>query len=511
MNKGLLTSFVLLVITIAYFTFTYPGAAEIKTKKAEVEKAEAEAEAEAHAQAEAQAQAQIKAIEDARIKHLLIITIDTVRADTFYAPEDNQYVDRLSPWLKRARLYRHAQSVSPWTIPAIATVLSGYSPNQHGAGAFPHPIANLDVELPSSILPEVPTITERLLELDFNTLAISAHPWLGANFGLQRGFNKIHARKYREDIDVLFAKSINKRKSAKIMQRDFTYLHYMEAHGRHTRRLDEFFPQLSDEQINRSLEWTDLAACNTGAETKICRRYLVYTQAVLDLRDSLANTLEQLESSGLLEDTLVLVYSDHGEEFNDHLTQIISDDLDPRGTRAFGHGYSLYEEQLHIPLLVWNPKDSQGRVVNTPVSLLDVAPSILDWLGVDTSVDNFSGMLLDNAEKEEGRALVASNIAYGPEMISVREGKLKSIWNTVSDESRYFNLQIDPDEQKPLAGNDLVIHFDTLTGDYLWLASANIGTTPELSTDQLQHLKSIGYLQGSQAVPERAPSTETLK
>ncbi|MCF6262458.1 MAG: sulfatase-like hydrolase/transferase [Xanthomonadales bacterium] len=431
------------------------------------------------------------------IKNLLIITIDTVRADTFYASEDNQFSDRLSIWLKRARVYRNAQSVAPWTIPSIATVLTGYAQNQHGAGAFPGAIANLNTQLPSSVLAGVSTLAERLGVAGFSSNAASAHPWFSSGFGLERGFNTIDARKSRKNIDIWFEQSIKQREQASVQQRNFTYLHYMEAHGRHTRNLEEYFSKLSNDQKKRGLNWAG-AICENGLEATICQRYLVYNQAVLELRDSLANVLEQLENSGLLEQTLVLVYSDHGEEFHDHLEQAQADNHDPRGIYGFGHGNSLYEEQLHIPLLIWNPNDEKGRIVNTPVSLLDVAPSILDWLGVDISADNFPGMLLDKAEKETDRVFYASNIAYGPEQISVRDGDEKSIWNTVSDKSSYFNLKNDPDEQQPLTGDDLVLHFDKLTGDYLDLASANIGEPPEIDAEQLERLKSIGYLQGSE-------------
>lgn len=490
MKYGYITSFILLTITLGYFLLSKPAHKEIK--------------------------------------NLLIITIDTVRADTFYSPEDNQFSDRLSIWLKRARVYRNAHSVAPWTIPSIATVLTGYAQNQHGGGAFPEAIANLNTQLPSAILAEVSTLAERLNMAGFSSNAASAHPWFSSGFGLERGFNTIDARKSRINIDAWFGQSIKQRERERelelelelelklklkleqeqeqeqVQQRNFTYLHYMEAHGRHTYHLEEYFSKLSDDQKKRGLIWAG-AICKDGLESVICQQYLVYNQAVLDLRDSLANILEQLENSGLLSQTLVLVYSDHGEEFHDHLAQAQTDNHDPRGIYGFGHGNSLYEEQLHVPLLIWNPNDSKGRIVNTPVSLLDIAPSILDWLGVDISADNFPGMLLDKAEKTTDRVFYASNIAYGPEQVSVRDGDQKSIWNTVSDKSSYFNLKDDPNEQQPLTGDDLVLHFDKLTGDYLDLANTNIGEPPEINKKQLERLKSIGYLQGSEATTTVKP------
>jgi arylsulfatase A-like enzyme len=272
----------------------------------------------------------------------------------------------------------------------------------------------------------------------------------------------------------------------------------MEAHNQHTsKKKKDYFSELTAEQVQQGLDWNQLQACEKGVKHKVCRRYLIYTQAVLDLRDSIASTLETLEQQGYLDDTLVVVYSDHGEEFWDHRQQALKDNHDHRGIAGFGHGNSMYQELLHVPVLVWNPADKTGRHVENPVSLIDIAPSILKWLNIDLGTATLPGMLLDDAEKLPGRALYASNIAYGPEQIAVRDGNSKSIWNTVNDESRYFDLAIDPVEKNLIQSDELVLHFDQLTGDYINLAGTSIGLAPEINKEQLQHLKAIGYLQGN--------------
>ena len=443
--------------------------------------------------------------DETKIKHLVLIAIDTVRADTFFAAEKHQYNDRLSPWLKTARAYHQAQSVAPWTIPAVATVLTGYLPNQHGAGSFPTEIANLKLQTPTAIRAPVKTVAERLTEEQFRARAASAHPWMSVKFGMQRGFRNITQLKTREKIDNWFELFVADWSVSEADQRNYAYLHYMEAHNRHTSKQKKtYFSELTEEQIQRGLDWNELHACKKGIKRKICRQYLIYTNAVLDLRDSIANTLETLEREGFLQDTLVVVYSDHGEEFHDHWAQAAAEQTDPRGVHGFGHGNSMYQELLRVPVLVWNPEDKTGRIIDNPVSLIDIAPSILNWLGIDTGEDILPGLLLDEAEKETERALYASNMAYGPEQIAVRAGTRKSVWNTVSDSSRYFDLGEDPLEQEPLLTDELVLQFDQLTGDYLDLASNSIGLAPEIAEEQLQHLKAIGYLQG-----DDSDSTET--
>ncbi|MCF6239207.1 MAG: sulfatase-like hydrolase/transferase, partial [Candidatus Marinimicrobia bacterium] len=285
-----------------------------------------------------------------------------------------------------------------------------------------------------------------------------------------------------------------------IKTRNFAYLHYMEAHQRHTSKLkNTTFAELTNEQVQRGLDWSKLDACNRGTERKICQQYIIYTNAVLDLRDSIANTLETLESNGFLKDTLVVVYSDHGEEFHDHWAEAVADNTDPRGVHGFGHGNSMYQGQLRVPLLIWNPADNKGRIVDNPVSLVDITPSALNWLNVDSGEDTLAGLLLDDAEKLTERAVFASNMAYGPEQITVRQGSKKSIWNTVNDRLRFFDLTVDQNEKKPIKSDDLVMRFDQLNFDYFEMGSNGVGVQPEINQEQLAHLKAIGYLQGAQS------------
>lgn len=437
---------------------------------------------------------------DSGIKHLVLIAIDTVRADTFFAPDEHNFKDRLSPWLESARVYTQAQSVSPWTIPTVATVLTGYLPNQHGAGSFPTALANLDLQTPTAIHSSVKTLPERLSEVGFRARAASSHPWLSVKFGLQRGFRNVTLIQSREEIDAWFKSFVGNWQASKINQRNFAYLHYMEAHQRHTSKFNNgAFADLTNEQIQRGLDWSKLDACKRGTERKICQQYIVYTNAVLDLRDSIANTLEVLETNGFLKNTLVVIYSDHGEEFHDHWAEAVADKTDPRGVHGFGHGNSMYQELLRVPLLIWNPADNKGRIVDNPVSLVDIAPSALNWLNVDIGEDKLTGLLFDDAEKLSERAVFASHMAYGPEQVAVREGSKKSIWNTVNDSLRFFDLAVDQNEKKAIESDDLVMLFDQLNYDYFEMGSNGVGVQPEINEEQLAHLKAIGYLQGAES------------
>jgi len=99
------------------------------------------------------------------------------------------------------------------------------------------------------------------------------------------------------------------------------------------------------------------------------------------------------------------------------------------------------------------------------------------------------------------RQVWASGIAYGPEKISSRTGKMKSIFSLRDDRFEFYDLDADPGELAPIDDDNLIMAFDTLTGDYLEMEGRNQYATSQLDSSQLKSsqlndLKAIGYLQG---------------
>ncbi len=210
--------------------------------------------------------------------------------------------------------------------------------------------------------------------------------------------------------------------------------------------------------------------------------------------------LEDLREREILDETLVLLYSDHGEEFWDH--EAIQRRLarDPRGLVGLGHGQSMYQELLHVPLLAWHP-GMQGRIHDQPVSLIDVVPSVLRWLEIETGELPVTGQWLpplyrDWFHRSRDRVLHASGIAYGPPQVATRQGDLKSIFSLHDDGFEIFDLHTDPGERNPVDDDGLLLQFQTLAGDYLELPAQFSGARAELEEGQLEDLKAIGYLQG---------------
>ena len=444
-------------------------------------------------------------------RNLVIIGIDTVRADVFYSELID---DALSLRLDGAQQYLNASSVAPWTVPAVASILTGLYPVQHNAGQFQHQPANLDVELPSSLEESAQTLADMLNEHQFRTGAFSAHYWFTAKFGLAQGFEQLHSLKGWEKVTEKFYQWLDVPEQTP--QRFFAYLHLMEAHDWHQEKRDARKLRLASvDPPTRALLLEDAqkAAC-INENSNVCLSNQVYNLAVREVRVAIADVLQKLEDRDVLKDTLVLVYSDHGEEFWEHREEH-QQQLDPRGIYGYGHGQSLFQELLHVPLLLWHPKIS-GAARQDLVSLVDVLPSVLSWLGVPQPDTPLPGTPLPAGtdpvrSHEDPRTVYASGIAYGPEAIATREGQFKSIMRYPGEGFEYYDLSRDPDEKYPLKSNNLTMRFDVLTGDYIDMTIQSLVSSPELDAQTLEHLKSIGYLQGVEEQSEREAENVALQ
>ena len=425
--------------------------------------------------------------------NLVLICFDTVRYDSFLAIDETGPGDALSPWTDRALRFTRAQAPAPWTIPSVASVMTGLSPPQHGAGRFASRVANLDVEVPTSLVSGTHTLAELLSARGYATAAFVAHPWFKSGFGLDRGFSTLKLRTRHEKIHASAIEWLDGRQADVPF---FLYLHYMDAHDRHMGPMSKI-----RETVDSSPQpWREAALtsapdgiCSTPTSMR-CLRYQVYLDAVQVLRAELASLLGDLEERGLLASTRVILYSDHGEEFKDHVDEERRLGLDPRGFAGVGHGHSLYQELLHVPLLLWGP-ELAGRDVDTPVSLTDIATTALAGR---TSTAATGQSLLAAASEDPGgeRPLYSSAMAYGPPQASVLLWPWKRVAGSDPRQRLLFDLATDPGEKHPVTDRRLELKLDGLLGRYLRSGAAAGGEAPSLSEEDLEELKALGYLGG---------------
>jgi arylsulfatase A-like enzyme len=218
--------------------------------------------------------------------------------------------------------------------------------------------------------------------------------------------------------------------------------------------------------------------------------------------DHLGRIVEHLRGLGVLDDTIVVVTSDHGEEFFEH------------GMK--GHGKTLYEEIVRIPLVMRYPRRiAPGTVVAEQVRLMDVAPTILGLAKVPPPAGFGSGASLRHRERDlspwltgEGRDSFPTLLAFADTALvqhlkSVRSARAKLITTTSSDgvATELYDLASDPGERRNLATSLGVrrvrerLVASTREWDRHWRQRKAKETEPELQRAHASRLRALGYVE----------------
>lgn len=341
---------------------------------------------------------------------ILLVTIDTLRADhtTPYG-----YERRTTPHIRRRVADRgavldHAYAPAPWTLPSMSALFAGRYPNElvgeslTGFG-IPH---------------EVTPLAERLAAAGYTTAAFNANPTMHEGNGFARGF----ATFYTPDADVGWfrrnAADVGRRAIDWLRrhqrQQFFLWVHFLDPHDPYLAPQladgkSEFYPdyegpvrgnwvdRLYSGEIRHELTAQDLR--QLGA---------LYDSEIRHTDTWVGKLLASLEP-GVERETFIVLTSDHGEELYEH--------------GGLKHGQTLYEEQIHIPMLVrWDGRVAPGRHLQGEVTLIDLFPTLLELAGAELDPASDGASILPALCGEVPlpvRPLVAQNLSPGPRRFAV--------------------------------------------------------------------------------------------
>ena len=311
--------------------------------------------------------------ESAPRPNIFLLNIDMLRADHLgvhgYERDTTPVLDALG---RNGILFERAHAHAPWTFPSVASLLTGLLPTSHGAS-----YAQDDGEyVTQAISDELETVAEILRDAGYTTAAFVTNPLLKSYSGLSQGFEL-----YRDDFvsvarrrglpwakDEMRAENVHREVLSWLDESPrgplFVYLHYIDLHG----------PYLEPKPFDPDREIPSRARAEgarlSGRHPELARD--LYDGELRHLDREIGRFLEELESRGLLQDSVVIVTSDHGEEFGDH--------------GGHGHGHTLYEEQLHVPLIVARTRAVPfQRRIETPVGHIDILPTLAELAGVEAA------------------------------------------------------------------------------------------------------------------------------
>jgi choline-sulfatase len=321
---------------------------------------------------------------------ILVLLVDCLRADHIAAGGSQlgatPSIDSLAP---EAVAFDRAFVQASWTRPSVPSLLTGLYPSEHGLTDF---VATGSGVAGNTLAPEVVTIAEGMKAAGYRTALVGYQAQLSPRFALDQGFDffnnntngagRIHQRFLGwldEEPDRPF----------------FGYLHYLDIHWPYCPpegTYGKYDP--TPGTIALCENWRALREQIRAGEIEFSaadKRALAarYAEELLALDGQIGALFEELKKRGLWDDTLIVVTSDHGEEFFEH--------------GRFGHNRTLFEEVVHIPLILRYPPGLPGETrVDELASLADVAPTILDLCRLPAPAAMWGRSLLDAAR---GRAL----------------------------------------------------------------------------------------------------------
>jgi arylsulfatase A-like enzyme len=462
-------------------------------------------------------------------KYILLITVDTLRADAVSCyNRGSNLTPNIDAFARQAVLFENAVSNSPWTLPAIASLMTGMPPLVHQATRH-H----------ARITGKLPTLAGEIKKAGYYTAAIGINPTLSKQTCISNGFiyydfypkfstgrsvgAKIrkHLSRYIPDEKVtnvtaeglvidfgsiistdrltnLTIRWLSKNKDKSV----FLWIHYFDPHV-------PYAPPVQWLQ-GREKKLIPHIGCNFDRPDDLLTGVFVPTQKERDWIKELYNSevryvdhnlgrlFAALKQMGIYDQSLIVLTSDHGEEFWEH--------------GAYYHGHSLYNEVVSIPLIMKLPGKSVPNRIDAVVSLQNLMPTILDYCQIKEhrqKIYNQSLLPLLTGETRtrafEPQPVVSSAVRYGEEKEALYFDGLKYIRSEMSRQEELYNTNDDPQEKNPI--NDRLpgkikeafelikqhFQFSKQMNKLFKIDEVRKDKRKPLEPDQEDQLKSLGY------------------
>jgi arylsulfatase A-like enzyme len=416
--------------------------------------------------------------------NILLISIDALRADHL----SSYGYDRLtSPGLDalaaRGTRFSHAFANTHGTPPSHTTLLSSLYQETHRVGFGNRATTGGDHAIPD----EVELVQEILQRSGWRTVAVTGGGYMSAEFGYARGFDFFsdRARGVQEGARTLLEALIESGKNDRPV---FALLHTYQVHSPYAP--PEGFDRLFGEYAG-NIEPTNeaLIAVQGEADRKLERTDFDYLESLYDgeirYTDGVLDQLfSDLGEAGFLENTVVIVTSDHGEEFGDH--------------GGLLHGGKLFDELLRVPLIVSGVGIALGVVDPALVSFVDIAPTILSIAGLPVP-DSMEGRNLFDRSRSTGWAEQKVFAQYGDQLYCVRTPRWKLIHRPRNDGVQLYDLQRDPGERRNIRKRHPELTLRLLGEIETWRSTRPQldfapRLTEELSIEKIEELRALGYV-----------------
>ena len=436
------------------------------------------------------------------------VTVDTLRADhlSLYGYQ-RPTTPNLDAFAKDATVYTSCVAPGPSTWMSVPSLLSSLSPYRHGG-----------VTETRRVPEQIDMLPELLQRLGYQTIGQSANPWVSDRYGMAQGFDDF--RLYNTDNELLlydvmklamrvapwdlfrvreylppfaivpFGRLVDEARGL-LATHDaahplFLYMQPVDPHGPYQAPL-RFVPDAGSFTRTDYVSYWNLKRGVPIRPRQLDGLIALYDGAIAYTDAELGRLFRILRKAGLYDQAMIIVTSDHGEQFFDH--------------GLWRHSNSVYQSLLHIPLVIKYPGQRQGSVVREPVGGIDIMPTVLRALG--EGCPSCEGRALQTAGagdppplftylmgKQELRPMIRSVMAHGWKLIQSRTP------GDVSD--RLFNVDRDPREQDDqlVQHNDIAAYLAGLLDRYQEKAGPTlVAHAISLKPAETERLRALGYVQ----------------
>ena len=419
--------------------------------------------------------------------NILVLLVDCLRGDRFAAP--HPYRRALTPNLdilvEEGIRFTSAFSQAPWTRPSVPTILTGLYPSEHQLAGF---VAGEGEHSGARLSEAAVTIAEGLGAVGYATALVGEQGQLAPKFGLNQGFDFYNHKSAK-------ASRINKRflewLESEPRRPFFAYLHYLELH----------WPYCPPEGVKGTFtadyegrsfchQWRKLRTDLRSGAVVLSAEELEamearYDEEILGFDRSMGGLIASLRERGLWDDTLIVLTSDHGEEFFEH--------------GHMGHGGSLHDELISVPLVFKPPVGwgtAPGSEQSSLAELRDLVPTLLEAAGAELDESAARRSLLPwirGGQRPEARPYVVSEHTSS---VAVRTDRYKLITHLEGTATELYDLVQDPAEKKNIAASEgeQVARMQALLAE--WHANLRpVAPAQEvLDQDTVEDLKELGYI-----------------
>jgi len=365
--------------------------------------------------------------------NVLLVLVDALRADHLgcygYDRDTSPFLDQFAG---RGVRFENAFAQGSQTKVSMASMLTGLNPptTKVRTASFRD---QADTIRSDRLSDKVFTLAEILRTGGYETVGFVTNPHLQDFQGFGQGFDfyqyTLWSELQAEDITRKALDWLDARPVPDEPDPFFMYLHFMDVH-------DPYDPPepWRGKYVTGSPDLEPIQF-NGPAEDEYSAEHIAYSMALYDGQinywdDSFRELITGLEDQGLLDNTLVVVVSDHGDEFNEH--------------GGFGHGFTVYDEMIHVPLImVWPGRLSAGERPDL-VRLVDMTPTVAGLTGCPLPPIELDGVDLFDKKLERGSRPVYSETFNGQRPRGLRTSSEQIIHNYLSRHREYFDLAVDP-------------------------------------------------------------------